>query len=314
MTETPYEFNLPAGVPFPPIPSDRAVTLERVALGKQLFYDKRLSRNETISCGSCHLQSEGFADHHPISIGIDNRIGFRNSPTLINVAYHPYFFREGGNNSLESQVFGPIEDHREMDFSTIGIIERLKDDENIQTLSHQAFGKSLDNFVIVRALSAFERTLISANSKYDRFKYWGENEALTISEQRGMSLFFSTRLNCGSCHGGFDFSEYAIVNNGAFASFDDHGLARITADSSDIGKFKVPTLRNIELTAPYMHNGTYNSLEEVIERYNQGGFGHPNQSSLIQSLQLSEQEKSDLIAFLKSLTDWDFINNSEFSE
>lgn len=314
MVVTPYEFDLPEGFPIPNIPTEKRLSQERIALGKKLFYDKRLSRDNTISCASCHLQKEGFADHNPVSIGIEGRVGFRNSPTLINVAYHPYFFKEGGNTSLESQAFGPIEDHREMDFSTAGIIEKLKNDHEVQEMSYTAFGRIFDNFVIVNALGAFQRTIISANSRYDDFFYKNDENALTDSEKRGLALFKSDKTNCQKCHGGFDFSEYAIINNGTYEHYLDKGLARITQDSADVGKFKVPTLRNVELTYPYMHNGAYSTLESVIEHYNRGGFGHPNQSEFIQPLNLTEEEKTDLIAFLKSLTDWELVNNPAFEE
>ncbi len=311
MVETPYAFNLPEGVPALPIPEGKAVTEERVALGKKLFYDARLSRDASISCNSCHLQNQGFADHHPVSVGIEGRIGFRNSPTLTNIGYHPYYFREGGNPSLEGQAFGPIEEHSEMDFTAAGIVERLSSDEEIGLMSYKAFGRRFDNFVLVRALGAFQRTLISANSKFDKYQR-GETNALNASERHGMTLFFSERLKCSECHGGFDFTEYSIVNNGAYAAYEDLGLMRITFESSDIGKFKVPTLRNIDLTYPYMHNGSYSTLEEVVEHYNRGGFNHPNQSPFIQPLHLSAQEKADLIAFLKALTDTEFITNPKF--
>ena len=314
MVVTPYEFDLPNGFPIPDIPVNKALSQERIALGKKLFYDKRLSRDNSIACASCHLQEDAFADHNPVSIGIEGRIGFRNSPTLVNVAYHPYFFKEGGNKSLESQAFAPIEDHNEMDFSTAGIIEKLQHDPEIETMSYVAFGRAFDNFVIVNALGAFQRTIISSNSPYDDYFYRNNTNALTDSEKRGLALFKSERTQCQTCHGGFDFSEYAIVNNGAYANYEDAGLARITEDSTDIGKFKVPTLRNIELTYPYMHDGTYPTLESVIEHYNQGGFNHSNQSEFIQPLNLTTEEKNDLIAFLKSLTDWNLINNPAFNE
>ena len=314
MVVTPYEFDLPDGFPIPNISAEKALSQERIALGKKLFHDVRLSRDNTIACVSCHLQKDAFADHNPVSVGIEGRIGFRNSPTLVNVAYHPYFFKEGGNSSLESQAFGPIEHHDEMDFTTAGIIEKLQNDPEIEEMSYIAFGRKLDNFVIVNALGAFQRTIISANSSYDDYFYKNNTNALTDSEKRGLALFKSERTQCQKCHGGFDFSEYAIVNNGAYTNYEDAGLARITQDSADVGKFKVPTLRNVELTYPYMHNGEYPTLESVIEHYNQGGFNHRNQSEFIQPLNLTTDEKNDLIAFLKSLTDWELINNVAFQE
>lgn len=314
MVATPYVFDLPDYVPTPIIPEGKELTQERVALGRKLFYDPRLSRDSSVACASCHLQSEGFADHHPVSVGIEGRKGFRNSPTLTNIGYHPYFFREGGNKSLESQAFGPIEEPSEMDFSAAGIVERLKNDDYYKEMALKAFGREFDNFVLVRGLGAFQRTLISYNSAFDDFYYKKNNDALTPSQQRGLALFFSDRLQCSSCHQGFDFSTYEIVNNGAFETYEDKGLYRISFDSSDIGKFKILSLRNVALTYPYMHNGSYATLDEVVEHYNRGGYQHPNQDDRIKPLYLTEEEKADLINFMKSLTDYDFITNEEFGD
>lgn len=314
MTTTPYDFRLPPGVPPPPQPEGAAVTVERVALGKRLFYDPRLSRDASISCATCHLQEAAFADHLPVSIGIEGRVGFRNSPTLVNVGYHPYYFKEGGNPTLEGQAFGPIEEHTEMDYNVPSIVERLRDDLDLQQMAQRAYGRNLDAYSLIFSLGAFQRTIISADAPYDRYRYRGETQALSAAEERGLALFASERLNCTQCHAGFDLSTYAIVNNGSHANYADEGLARITQDSTDVGKFKVPTLKNIALTYPYMHDGSYPTLLSVIEQYNRGGSGHRNQSPYIRPLHLTEQEKQDLLAFLHSLTDETLLHDPRLAE
>jgi len=229
--------------------------------------------------------------------------GKRNSPSLFNVAYHPYFFREGGNPSLELQILGPINDEEEFNFSLPEIIERLKDDTIYNALAQKSYQKSLDAFVITRAIASYERTLISANSKYDSFINGIEN-ALSDLEKEGMNLFFSERLKCSNCHNGFNFTNYNIVNNGTYQVYKDLGLFRISTNENDIGKFKTPTLRNIELTAPYMFDGSFKTLDDVIEHYNSGGKNHPNKSELIKPLNLNDSEKEALKAFLLSLTEF----------
>lgn len=314
MTTTPYDFRLPPGVAPPPQPEGAAVTVERATLGRRLFYDPRLSRDASISCASCHLQEAAFADHHPISIGIEGRIGFRNSPTLVNVGYHPYYFREGGNPTLEGQAFGPIEEHAEMDYRVSEIVKRLSDDEALQQLARRAYGRPLDAYSLIYGLGAFQRTIISADAPYDRYRFGGDAQALSPAEKRGLALFESERLSCNKCHTGFDLSTYAIVNNGAYAHYADEGLARITQDSADVGKFKIPTLKNIALTYPYMHDGAYPTLESVIEHYNRGGYNHRNQSPYIRPLNLTAQEKADLLAFLHSLTDQTLLHDPRLAQ
>ena len=310
--DPPYVLDLPAGFPEPPVPADNALTEARVALGKQLFYDPVLSRDGSLSCATCHLAEAGFADHHPLSIGIEGRVGFRNSPTLTNVAYHPWFFKEGGSPSLEFQALGPIENHVEMDIDAAILAQRLAGLDHYHELAQRAYGRNLDIYVLTRALASFQRTLISGRSPYDAYQQ-GDQAALNPAQVRGMNLFFSARTQCSQCHGGFDFSDYSMQNNGTALDYgEDLGRFRITLDSADIGKFKVPTLRNVALTWPYMHDGTLPDLAAVIDHYDAGGQGHPNQSSLIRPLGLSPAEKADLIAFLQSLTDRHFVENPAF--
>ena len=307
---TPYQLILPAGFPTPDIPADNELTTARVALGKKLFYDPVLSRDSTVSCASCHRQELAFAHDQPISPGIEGRLGFRNSPTLTNVAYLDLVNKDGGVVKLDLQALVPIEDHNEMDFRGILAAQRLRSDPAYLELSLRAYGRAPDSYVISRALAAFQRTLISGESRFDRAER-GET-SLTVAETRGRNLFFSERTHCGSCHGGFNFTFNEFENNGRYPDYEDQGRMRVTLDPADEGKFRVPTLRNVARTAPYMHDGSLPTLAAVIDHYDQGGSGHPNQNPLVRPLHLSAQEKADLLAFLHTLTDSSFIQNPAF--
>jgi cytochrome c peroxidase len=312
MEDRPYIIDYPKGFPPMDIPSGKELTTLRVLLGKQLFFDKRLSRDSTVSCGSCHFQQHAFADFTAVSRGVNQAAGFRNTPTLANVGYHPYLFRDGGATTLETQILAPIEDENEMNFSVPEAVDRLKNIETYRILAQKAYNREFDAFVLTRAIAAFERILISGNSRYDQYIN-GNPNALNESEKRGMALFFSDKTNCSQCHKGFDFTDYSFRNIGLYETYADSGRERITLIPADKGKFKTPTLRNISVTAPYMHDGSMQTLEEVIAHFNKGGNNHPNKDTLIKPLNLSEQEKSDLLNFLKSLTDETFLNNPAFS-
>ncbi len=310
-----YQLQIPTGFSVPVIPDDNILSYEKIALGKRLFYEKALSLDSSISCGSCHKQEYAFSDNVAISPGVENRFGFRNAPSLANIAWAPEMLMDGGNPSLETQVYVPIETHFEMDFNMVLLVDRLIADQSYVDDFLSAFGTTPDPFGVTRALSAFERTIISGNSKFDQYYYQGNTTALNASEINGMNLFFSPSLNCSSCHSGYLFTNYTYQNNGYFSDYSaDSGRARITLLHQDVGKFKVPSLRNIALTAPYMHNGDAADLEVVINSYMVGGSGHENQSTLIQGFTLTPTEKTDLINFLKSLTDEYFISNPELSE
>lgn len=307
-------FVLPAGFPAITYPQDNEFSEARWELGKKLFYDNILSVNRTISCASCHKASLAFSDDVAFSNGVENRPGTRNAPTLANVAYHPYYTREGGVPTLEMQVLVPVQEHNEFDFNIVTAGERLQEDSVYVAMSLKAYGRTPDYYVITRALANFERTLISGNSPYDKYVYQGQKNALTTDEQAGMNLFFSERTNCSNCHSGFNFTNYAFENNGLYTNYTDIGRKRLTGKPEDEARFKVPTLRNIALTAPYMHDGSFLTLNEVVEHYNKGGFGHPNKSGLVKPLGLTDSEKEQLIAFLKSLTDNEFVSKQEFKE
>jgi len=303
---------IPAGFPGVLFPEDNQFTEKRWLLGKKLFYDPILSSDSTKSCASCHKQEFAFGDNVAFSPGVQDRPGTRNAPSLSNVAYHPYYTREGGVPTLEMQILVPIQEHNEFDFNIILIGERLNKIEEYRKLSQEAYGREPDYFVITRAISTFERTLISGNSPYDLYSYQNNKKALNDIEIKGMELFFSDKANCYRCHSGFNFTNYNFENNGLYENYKDNGRKRLTGKNEDFALFKVPSLRNIALTAPYMHNGSINSLEEIIEHYNSGGKENSQKSNLIKPLNLTEIEKSELLAFLKSLTDLKFINNKNF--
>lgn len=303
---------VPTGFPVPVFPADNELTVARFALGKRLFYDVVMSRDSSVSCASCHAPSRAFSDSVAFSPGAGGLPGTRNAPTLANLAYHPYFTREGGVPTLEMQVLVPIQEHNEFDFNILLIAERLKTDTAYIRMSHEAYGRDPDAYIITRSIACFERTLISGGSRYDEFVFQGKNQALTASERRGMDLFFSQKTDCAQCHSGFNFSNYAFENNGLYDAYPDVGRFRLTGDSADIARFKVPTLRNVALTAPYMHDGSVASLSAVVEHYDSGGKNHPHRSPLVRPLGLTAQEKADLVAFLESLTDEKFVANPKF--
>ena len=302
-----FQLDIPHGFPDPIIPEDNQLTYERIELGKRLFYDAILSKDGTISCESCHKQEFAFADNVTISAGVEGRFGFRNSMSLANMAYQDALMREGGVPTLEMQVLVPIQDHNEMDFNILSVAERLNLDSTYINASIRAYNRIPDAFVITRALASFQRTMLSGDSDYDR-------NLLDEKEENGKELFFSNELACSSCHGTFLFSNLTIENNGLYEVYEDSGKYRLTNLQEDIGKFKVPSLRNIEITAPYMHNGSLSNLEEVIEHYASGGKNHFNKSELITGFDITDDEKDNLIRFLKSLTDNNFTNNSLFEE
>jgi cytochrome c peroxidase len=299
---SPFPLELPIGFPFPDIPADNPLTTASVELGKALFFDPRLSRDGSISCASCHLPELAFSDGVPVSIGIEGRVGVRNSPSLGNVAYHANFFRDGGVPTLEQQVIAPIHDPLEMDHDIQMAAAALSEVEPYKRLSMLAYGRPFDAWVLSRALANYERTLISGWSRWDRWMN-GDAAAMTEAEVRGWQLFSSEELNCTACHGGFDFSDHGFHNIGQYLEYNDPGRERITLAPGDIGKFKTPSLRNVARTAPYMHNGALATLEDVVDHFASGGSAHPNRSPLLQTFVLEAQEKADLLAFLNALND-----------
>lgn len=298
-----YKLEIPKGFPQPTNPENNLPTEARIEFGRKLFFDPILSRDSTISCASCHHVDKKFTDGLEVSIGIEGRLGIRNAPSLLNVAYQPVMFWDGGVPNLEQQVLAPIESHFEMDFNLISVVERLNQNETYKAMSMEAYNQLPSIFSVTRALACFERTLYTGVSKYDDFVYNKNTAALNASEQRGMEIFLGEEGECFHCHGTFLFTDNSYKNNGIYLNYADSGRARITTLAGDVGKFKVPSLRNVANTAPYMHDGSIKTLEEVVEHYNSGGKPHPNKSGLIVPLNLTDQEKEDLINFLKALSD-----------
>lgn len=307
-----YHLLVPAGFPYPEIPQDNALTPVRIALGKRLFYDPVLSRDSSLSCASCHKQKLAFADSLPTSPGIEGRPGTRNAPSLANVVYQKKLLREGGVPTLEMQILVPIQEHNEFDFSILTVAERLKRMPDYVALSQQAYDRAPDPFVITRAIAAFERTLLSGNSPFDQWFYQGNDDAVPATVKRGYDLFKSERVGCSNCHGGFLFTTQEFANNGLYENYSDPGRMRLTGLESDRALFKIPSIRNIGVTAPYMHDGSVATLEAVLDHYQSGGNAHPNKSPLIKPFTLSASERADLLAFLHSLTDEYFLKNIDF--
>lgn len=295
---------------FPEIvnPKHNRPTKERVELGQKLFFDPILSVDSSLSCASCHKPNLAFSDDVAFSPGVYNRAGVRNAPSLANIGYHPYFLREGSIKTIEMQVLVPIQEENEFAHNIVDIAEQMKKNPEYVKMSKEAYGKSPDPYVITRALAAYERTLVSKNSKFDKFIN-GEIP-LTKEEKQGFDLFMSNKTNCSSCHGGFNFTRYKITNNGLYENYKDEGRMRATKNNKDLALFKTPSLRNIELTAPYMHDGSLTTLEEVVEHYNTGGKNHIHKDSLIVPLNLNKNQKLDLVSFLKTLTDFSFVQDN----
>lgn len=292
----------------PEIPEDNQMTVERVELGRRLFFDPMLSLDSTRACGSCHLPSLAFTDGKKVSEGIKARTVTRNSPSLTNMAYMTSFMRDGGIPTLEMQVESPIQEHNEMDLSLPFVARRMMKNPEYVEMSRIAYDREPDPFVVTRAIAAFERTLISGNSAYDKFIN-GDESALNASEQAGLEVFKSK--GCNSCHSGFLFTDQSLQNTGLYEHYPDSGRARITNKAKDRGLFKVPSLRNVAITAPFMHDGSLPDLHSVIEHYRKGGAAHENKSPLIKPIDITKTEEEQLIAFLRSLTDLEIITDPE---
>jgi cytochrome c peroxidase len=304
--ETPYVVTLPDYFPALPIPDKNPMSNAKVLLGAKLFYDPALSANATISCSTCHLPQLAFTDGREKSIGVSGNPTVRNSPTLINMAYHPYFMFDGGIPTLELQPVAPIMHPDEMGFDLFEAAENFNNNEDYRELSQKAFGEPLNAKNVAYALAAFQRDVLSFQSPYDNYVQ-GEETALSTDQKRGKALFFSVSLNCAACHAGFNLTNYEFINIGLYVQYADKGREKVTENPSDNGKFKTPTLRNIELTAPYMHDGSMATLDEVIEFKMSGGEAHPNKSDKMHPFILNNVDKKALKEFLISLTDKQFV-------
>lgn len=284
---------------------------QRINLGKALFYDPILSSDSTISCASCHKQSEAFSDaNHPVSIGVNHAVGTRNSPAIFNMIWNSSFMWDGGINHIEIMPFAPLTVANEMNEDMNHIISKLERNPKYKNLFREAFGvESITSTQLFYSLAQFMGTIISANSKYDEMKKG--NLVYTKDEQSGYQLFLT---HCNQCHTEPMFTNYSFQNNGIDSIFDDKGRQRITLESSDLGKFKVPTLRNLSFTPPYMHNGSLLTIDDVIQHYSDQIINTPTVStSLSDGFHFSTLQKMQLKKFLATLDDYTLLTNKELS-
>lgn len=293
----------PLGLPKIEWPKDNRYSAAKAELGRDLYYDKRLSADETISCATCHSPKFGFTDGAPVSTGIRGQKGGRSAPTVINRAFSLAQFWDGRAVTLEEQAKGPIANPIEMGNTHDAVVATLRRIPGYPPLFATAFGSDqIDIDRVALAIATFERTILSGDSPYDRYKK-GDKKALTPEQVRGMSVFFD-KAKCDRCHENTNFTLNAYNNIGIGMDKPNPDLGRyvITKDPRDWGVFKVPTLRDIEHTAPYMHDGRLKTLEEVVDYYDKGGIPNQNLDANIKKLNLTEQEKKDLVAFLKALS------------
>jgi len=291
---------LPAPVP---VPTDNVRHADKIELGKQLFFDGRLSRNNKVSCAYCHIPGSGFSDPHPTSLGVDDLIGGRQAPTVLNTAFSPLLFWDGRAKSLEEQTLGPIQNPIEMAETLDHLVSKLRTVKGYRQQFRNVFGTEISSQGIAKAIAAFARTLISTNSAFDQYSL-GTKQAMNQAAIRGMALF-KDKARCILCHNGPNFTDNQFHNLGVPQVGPmkvDLGRYDVTRREQDKGAFKTPTLRSILETAPYMHDGVFLSLEEVIEFLDKGGGANPNLSPLMKPLGLTQEEKADLLAFLEALT------------
>jgi cytochrome c peroxidase len=317
---TPYKLVIPSGFPQMLIPADNQLTVEGVELGRRLFYDPVLSGNRSQSCSSCHRQEAAFSDPGAqFSTGINGSKGHRNAQALINTGFQSRFFWDGRAFDLEKQILETVPNPIEMHLSWKEAAVRLNADPLYRMLFKKAFGKAeVDSNQVAKAIAQFLRTLISSNTRFDKR---ARNEInLSPQELNGYVIFNTEKGDCFHCHpadGGRLFTDNRFHNNGLDSVFSDQGLAAVTGNAADQGKFLTPTLRNITLTAPYMHDGRFKTLEEVIEHYNSGGKPSttidPLMKNVGKGLNLTQKEKADLLAFLRALTDSSFVTEKKFS-
>lgn len=290
----------------PQAPKENPLTLAKVNLGRKLFFDPVLSENNTVSCASCHQPEFGFADNNKLAVGINGKVGSRNSPTLLNRVYGESFFWDGRSESLENQALKPIESEIELGSSVEAAVERLQKKENYPNLFRAAFQDDKDPvnaMNLAKALAAFQRTLLLGNSPVDQFQS-ANYSALTDQERQGLWIYES-RGGCWQCHSGANYSDEGFHNTGVGYGGEsrDAGLEEHSGQPGDRFKFKTPTLRGVFSTAPYFHDGSAKTLEEVVEFYSKGG--HPQDERLdgkMKVLNLSEDDKKHLVAFLKALS------------
>ena len=343
-----YQWPVLNGFPLPKVPQDNPMSHAKVVLGKALFYDKNLSFNQQQSCQSCHQQAFAFGENIPQSTGTTGQLLRRNAPVLVNVAYNKTLtWAHDSLTSIERQVLIPMFNEHPIELGITGheakVLPRFMTTEYTMLFDRAFPDQAISFDLIVKALSSFVRSLISLNSAFDKYAYQGEDEAISPSALRGMNLFFSEQLECHHCHGGFNFTqstshEKQLIDRRPFHNIglynvrhkngqqgypqSDIGLAEISTVANDNGRFRAPTLRNIEVSAPYMHDGSIETLSAVLDFYAAGGrhltrgahIGdgrqNPLKSQFIKGFDMTAQDKIDLLAFLATLTDQQFLTDS----
>ncbi|MBX3436666.1 MAG: c-type cytochrome [Planctomycetaceae bacterium] len=280
-------------------PQDNPASDAKIALGKQLYFDKRLSKDNTVSCASCHDPAKGWSNGEAFATGVDGQKGGRSAPTVINTAYNVFQFWDGRAGSLEEQALGPIANPIEMALPLDEAVQKLNAIDGYREQFQAVFGTDVTEAGIAKAIAAFERTVISGDAPYDRFVQ-GDKGALSASAQRGRDLFFG-KAHCSACHVGPNFTDNAFHNLGVGIEHEqpDAGRKMISQLDGDHGSFKTPTLREIVRTAPYMHDGSFATLEDVVEYYNKGGTPNSQLDEEITPLNLTPAELQDLVTFLK---------------
>jgi len=346
-TASPYDWKLPEGFPVPHVPADNPMTAAKVELGRYLFYDKRLSFNQEQACAGCHEQSRAFTDGRSRAVGSTGEMHPRSSMSLVNVAYVPALgWANPALTQLEAQALIPMFGENPVELGMHEkeelLLTRLKKVPEYQRLFPAAFPDLKDPYTVtavVEALSSFERTILSGDSPYDRYWRGADPDAISASAKRGEYLFLSERFQCFHCHGGLNFAnaedfvgkgyrEIEYDNTALYKSYPagNAGIFEVTRQQDDMGKFRVPTLRNIAVTAPYMHDGSVATLDDVLDHYGAGGrtilngpnagvgADNPTKNFFLQGFEATAEERDDLIEFLKSLTDNSVLNNPEFSD
>ena len=316
---TPYDLKIPELFPIMEIPEDNPMTVQGVTLGRMLFYDPILSGDSTLACAGCHKQEFAFTDENRFSTGIDGLMGDRNAMQVINMGWVAKLFWDGRANGVADQALGPVENPIEMHDTWGNAVVKLTRHPDYPELFFRAFGTwDITKELTADAIAQFERTLISGSSRYDTVLDTSIPVFLTDEELNGFDIFNTEKGDCFHCHAGILFTDDLFHNNGLDAVQVDEGLGKVTGSAFDNGKFKTPTLRNIALTAPYMHDGRFETLEEVIDFYSEGLQFSETIDPLMKNvheggIQLTPQEKSDLISFLHTLTDSAFIKNPDFA-
>ena len=299
-----FEIKVPLGLPALPVPEDNPMTAEKVELGKLLYFDKRMSKDGTVSCATCHDPQMAWTEHKPTSTGIGSQVGGANSPTVINAAYATTQFWDGRAKSLEEQALGPIENPIEMGHKLPEMIGQLNQLGAYKERFQKVFGTDVTSEGIAKAIAAFERTVLSGNSPYDKFKA-GDQSALNDAQKHGLEVF--QKAGCADCHEPPLFSNYEYENAGVGMDKEkpDAGRKAVTGKDEDLGKIRVPALREVANTGPYFHDGSGATLEDAVALMAGGGKDNPNLSEMLKSVRdakLTEQDRKDLVEFLKALS------------